>query len=138
MASVSLTDEYLNVIKPRLEAAIDSALDYMAGHLVDTLIEKAQEKVYAAYTPPMYFLQKRRGALVTDGNYVIRHGSGYSVEVENVAVTQSGAAGEINWIESGYRQHKAGARPYMEFGLNEYASTEAETDLITALTLAGF
>lgn len=134
-----LEAEYYASVKPRLDSAIDSALEFMAGELRNSLIESASERVYAAHTPPLYFLRKRRGELLKDSSYVTKSGSGaHSIEIENIAVTQCGAGGEVNWVESGYRQHNAGARPFMEKGLSEYVQSSAESDLMSALAMSGF
>lgn len=138
MAGGLLSAEYENSIKPRLENAIDIALMYMGGELRGSLIESAAERVYAAYTPAMYFLQKRRGELVKDSSYVIKTAGSHTIEVENVAATQSGAGGEVNWVESGLHQGHAGARAFMEDGLKEYVASHADADLIYALSTLGF
>ena len=138
MAGGLLSAEYTNSIKPRLENAIDIALAYMGDNLQTKLLESALLRVYS-YHPAPWFAAKRRYELLNETNYPISNGSGsHSIEIKNTAVTQSGASGEVNWVESGFRQHRAGARPFMEEGLSDYVSTEAETDLMFALSQMGF
>ena len=138
MAGILLT-EYQNQIKPRLERSIDVALAYMADKLVDRLIESATKNVYESYTPSPYFDAKRRYELENGNNYKARDGAGeHSIEIENTTVTQGGYSGEVNWVETGFRQGRAGARPFMEEGLTEYVSRDAEHDLMFALESMGF
>lgn len=131
-----LVAEYMGTIKPQIESAIDGALDYMGENLKDSLEKSALERVYS-YTPAPYFMAKRRGELLNDANYVVMK-QGHSLTVANVTVTQMGVGGEVNWVESGFRQHDAGARPFMEEGLAEYVSTRADSDLTYAMSLMGF
>lgn len=136
MAGGLLSAEYTNSIKPRLDRAIYISLLYMGNNLRESLIESAYKRVYAVFTPAPWF--HRRYELMNDSSYDVRGGDGYSIEIENTAVTQGGAAGEVDWVESGFRQHRAGARPFMEEGLQDYVSERAEADLMYALSQQGF
>lgn len=138
MAGGLLSAEYTNSIKPRLENAIDIALVYMGDNLQTRLLESALLRVYS-YHPAPWFAAKRRYELLNETNYPISNGGGaHSIEIRNTTVTQGGASGEVNWVESGFRQHRAGARPFMEEGLQDYVAEQADADLMYALSQQGF
>jgi hypothetical protein len=132
------TEEYLGSVKPRLDAAVSMAVEAMGYRLITALEASAQVRVYDAHTPPPYFMAKRRGELLNDANYIVMKQGDRSVMVANVTVTQSGSGGEVNWVESGFRQHSAGARPFMEEGLQDYVATMADADLQAAMAAQGF
>lgn len=134
----TLTDEYMTAIKPKLENAIDIALAYMGQNLREELEKSAWTNVYS-YQPPPWFMEMRRYELMVDQNYPMSNGAGqHSLEIRNVTVTQGGWPNEVDWVESGFRQHRAGARPFMEEGLQKYAREQAEGDLRHALEMQGF
>lgn len=138
MAGGLLSAEYTNSIKPRLENAIDVALVYMGDNLQTRLLESALLRVYS-YHPAPWFEAKRRGELLNETNYPISNGSGsHSIEIKNTTVTQGGWPNEVDWVESGFRQGRAGARPFMEEGLQDYVAEQAEADLMYALSQMGF
>lgn len=134
----SLVGEYYSSVKPALDSAVSTAVEALGYRLVTALEASAQVRVYDAHTPPPYFMAKRRGELLNDASYIVIKQGDRSVMVENVAVTQMGIGGEVNWVESGYRQHSAGAREFMEPGLEDYVATMADADLQAAMTALGF
>ena len=133
----SFTEEYMTSVKPRLDSAVSMAVEAMGYRLITALEASAEVRVYSYQAAP-YFMEKRRGELLNDANYIVMKQGDRSVMVANVTVTQMGVGGEVNWVESGFRQHNAGARPFMEEGLQDYVATMADADLQSAMAAQGF
>lgn len=122
----------------RIESAASNALyTTMFDGLIDEIRNEAFERVYSYPNKSDYFAEKRRYT-IADREHMYRSGSDLAMTVRNAAVTQGGEPGEVNWVEEGFHQDGAGARPFMEWGLEEYARNRASEDLAEALKSAGF
>lgn len=132
-----LTDDFQTLIDG-IEAAASNALDtVMYDGLLEELNKAAIQRVYSYPNKSEYFAAKRRYT-IADRDNMLRRGSGLTMIVENKAITQSGEAGEVNWVEEGLHQDGAGARPFMELGLENYVWGRASEDLVFALQQAGY
>lgn len=136
---MGILTEQLDPIIKQIESAADNALlTTMHDGLIQALYDASFEIVYSYPNRSEFFAAKRRYTIADESNFVITDGGSLVLKLRNKAVTQGGEPGEINWVETGFRQDGAGARPFMDYGLAVYARGRASEDLVSALQAAGF
>ena len=131
-------DEYMSTIKPRIEAAVASAMPMLGEKLAAEIDRQAQERVYS-YAATGWAMAKRRGTIGALANLRIAAGQS-SVEIENQSVMQGGLANETAMVEEGWSNFRQpGPRPFMDEAMNEYVdSGKGDRDLAEHLRAAGF
>lgn len=132
-------EEYLTVIKPQIDSAVNAALPRLAEELIKSLDDAATEEVYSYEASPEA-MEVRRYSIASEDNMDITPGD-YEVEIENEAVMQSGEANEVKMVEEGWggKYRQPGPRPFMQMGLDRFIdSGKGEDTLASALRGAGF
>lgn len=132
-------EEYLTVIKPGIDSAVNDALPRLAEELIKSLGVAAMEEVYS-YEASEQAMATRRYTIASEDNMEIIPGN-YEVEIENGAVMQSGEANEVKMVEEGWggKYRQPGPRPFMQQGLDRFIDSGMGEDmLVSALRGAGF
>ena len=132
-------EEYLTVIKPQIDGAVNDALPRLAEELIKSLDDAATEEVYSYEASPEA-MEVRRYSRASEDNMDITPGD-YEVEIENEAVMQSGEANEVKMVEEGWggKYRQPGPRPFMQQGLDRFIDSGMGEDmLVSALRGAGF
>ena len=132
-------EEYLTVIKPQIDSAVNAALPRLAEELIKSLDDAATDEVYS-YEASEQAMATRRYTIASEDNMEIIPGN-YEVEIENGAVMQSGEANEVKMVEEGWggKYRQPGPRPFMQQGLDRFiGSGMGEDMLVSALRGAGF
>ncbi len=132
-------EEYLTVIKPRIDSAVNDTLPRLAEELIKSLDDAASDEVYS-YEASSEAMEVRRYSIASEDNMDIIPGN-YEVEIENEAVMQSGEPNEVRMVEEGWggKYRQPGPRPFMQQGLDRFIdSGMGEDTLASALRGAGF
>lgn len=132
-------EEYLTVIKPQIDGAVNDALPRLAEELIKSLDDAASDAVYSYEASPLA-MGMRRYTIASEDNMDITPGD-YEVEIENEAVMQCGAPNEVRMVEEGWggKYRQPGPRPFMQQGLDRFIdSGKGEDMLASALRGAGF
>lgn len=138
MAEISLANEYLSLIRPAIDAAVNSALPTMAASLKEEIKETAEANVYS-YHASFEAMETRRGVIGSAANLKETIGD-YQIEIENITEMQNGEGNEVQVVEEGWSSYRQPyPRPFMEEALNAYVdSGKAEEDIVTQLRSSGF
>ena len=131
-----LSQDFETIISQIRGAVTNALYGEMYNGLMDELDKSARKNVYS-YNAEPYFMMKRR-YMIADGSNMSREVAGTTLIVENKTALQCGEAGEVNIVEEGAGWNQPGPRPFMEEGLQNYASGRASDDLVYALQGAGF
>lgn len=139
---MSLLEEYMTSIKPRIDAAIHDALqNEIADGLCDAIKESARTRVYdpSVYEPSPEHEAERRYELGDRENLEVFVGEN-SVEIKNYETLRHHPdVGEVAVVEEGTSYGQPFPRPFMEPALQDYVgSGKAEAALEIALRAAGF
>lgn len=132
-------EEYLTVIKPGIDSAVNDALPRLAEELVKSLGDAAMEEVYSYEASPEA-MEARRYTIASEDNMMITP-ENYQVEIENAAVMQSGEANEVKMVEEGWggKYRQPGPRPFMQQGLDRFIDSGMGEDMLaSSLRGAGF
>lgn len=132
-------EEYLTVIKPQIDEAVNDALPRLAEELIKSLNDAATEEVYS-YEASEQAMATRRYTIASEDNMMITP-ENYQVEIENAAVMQSGEANEVKMVEEGWggKYRQPGPRPFMQQGLDRFIDSGMGEDMLaSALRGAGF
>ena len=132
-------EEYLTVIKPQIDSAVNAALPRLAEELIKSLDDAAKEEVYSYEASPEA-MEARRYTIASEDNMDITPGD-YEVEIENEAVMQCGAPNEVRMVEEGWggKYRQPGPRPFMQQGLDRFIDSGMGEDMLaSALRGAGF
>lgn len=132
-------EEYLTVIKPGIDEAVNDALPRLAEELIKSIDDAASDEVYSYEASPEA-MEVRRYSIASEDNMDITPGD-YEVEIENEAVMQCGAPNEVRMVEEGWggKYRQPGPRPFMQMGLDRFIdSGKGEDTLASALRGAGF
>ena len=136
---MNVLEEYLTVIKPQIDSAVNAALPRLAEELIKSLDDAATDEVYSYEASPEA-MEARRYTIASEDNMEIIPGN-YEVEIENGAVMQSGEANEVKMVEEGWggKYRQPGPRPFMQHGLDRFIDSGiGEETLATELRGAGF
>lgn len=127
------------ILMARLTGATQEALrGIMYTGLLEALQKAARERVYS-YAAAPYMLAQRRYMIADESNVASKDVIGTTLQVKYDTHLQIGESGEIPIVEEGVRGwYQPGARPFMEYGLSEYAGGRASGDLVSELQAAGF
>lgn len=132
-------EEYLTVIKPQIDSAVNAALPRLAEELIKSLNDAATDEVYSYEASPEA-MEARRYTIASEDNMMITP-ENYQVEIENAAVMQSGEANEVRMVEEGWggKYRQPGPRPFMQQGLDRFIDSGMGEDMLaSALRGAGF
>lgn len=132
-------EEYLTVIKPQIDGAVNAALPRLAEELIKSLDDAATDEVYS-YEASEQAMAMRRYTIASEDNMMITP-ENYQVEIENAAVMQSGKPNEVRMVEEGWggKYRQPGPRPFMQQGLDRFIDSGMGEDmLVSALRGAGF
>lgn len=133
---MSLTAEYLTVIKPRMEDAISNGVVKVAAGLLENIEQFAQDKVYDAYGGSF-----RRGRIGGSENM--------DVQIDNRLITVTNrtpmqgtnyGVSETDFVEGGFSNYNQPfPRPFMEPARDDFVdSGKADAIMADALRAAGF
>lgn len=133
---MSLVSEYLTVIKPRMDDAVNNGMVKLADGLQETIQEMARDKVYNAYGPG-----HRRGIIGNRENLEVQIGF-REITVTNKTPLQGTDYGvsETDFVEGGYSNYNQPfPRPFMEPARDDFVdSGKADAIMADALRAAGF
>jgi hypothetical protein len=134
---MSLMDDFRQALN-EIQAAVNDANEELAQSMEYYAKESARTRVYSYKASPAA-MKKRRYALTDGANYT-HHLQGAKVSVKNeTELREHEGTLEVPWIEEGTEQGPAGARPFMEEGLQEFvASGDGDRILAQHLSAAGF
>lgn len=133
---MSLTAEYLTVIKPRMENAISNGVVKVATGLLENIEKFAQDKVYNAYGGSF-----RRGRIGGSENM--------DVQIDNRLITVTNrtpmqgtnyGVSETDFVEGGFSNYNQPfPRPFMEPARDDFVdSGKADAIMADVLRAAGF
>ena len=116
---MSVFTDYMTLIRPRIDAAIESAMYAWVEPFKTTINDVSGALPSQGYERP---------ALLGDGDYDDDVGSNY-VTITNVTVMQGSDYGvpEVDFVEQGlpnYNMYNIGPRPFMETAGQEFADGE--------------
>lgn len=134
---MSLMDDFREILN-QIQSVVNGADEDLAQAMETYAIQSAEKRVYSYPASPQA-MAKRRYALLESGNYT-HHLQGAQVSVKNeTELREHSGTLETPWIEEGTEQGPAGARPFMEEGLQEFvASGDGDRILAQHLSAAGF
>ena len=137
MSLNGMSEDY-NTFMNDLEYAIQQALyTRVRDGLIESLAKSARANVYS-YPAKPYYMAKRR-YMIADRENMSTLVNGTTLTLKNITVLQCGEPNEVDIVESGAHEwRQPGPRPFMEEGLQEYASSKALSDLTTSLLEQGF
>lgn len=137
---MSLTEQYIDKIKPEIDAAIEGALPTMTDHLCEWIYQMSWDKVYS-YPAAEPCLSERRHRIGGRENLEVTYTEqGFSVK--NITEMQfDDGPPEVDVVEQGmakYNQDYPGPRPFMEPARDWFMEVDADDDIANALRAAGF
>ena len=126
------------MIRPRIDAAVDGAMQRIGDGLAEEIGRQATERVYA-YPATAWAMSRRRYAIGGKENMNVLPGH-YEVQVTNETVMQGGIPNEATMVEEGWANYRQpGPRPFMDEARDAYVdSGKGDRELAEALRAAGF